>query len=126
MVASTRSSPLGPPVCVLATLSLLLSLSACLAAEPTVYVWLEAEDSVSASAGFETEAAGPPGLLSAGQWLRQSLDKNQAQGAVPQEGFVLQYDAQIPEAGEYELWARVGFEWARAPLEWRIGNGESV
>jgi len=124
VVASARHSPTGPLLCALVMLMLLLSLSSCLAEEPAAYVWLEAEDAASASEGFVTEAAGPAGLLSGGQWLRQSLDKDQAQGAVPQGGFVLRYGAQVPEAGEYELWARVGFEWARAPLEWRIGNGE--
>jgi hypothetical protein len=103
---------------------LLLSLPVLAATQPQAYVWIEAEEPLSASPGFQTEATGQPGLLSGGRWLRQSLDKGQAANAVPAEGFMLRYAAQVPEAGEYELWARVGFEWARAPLEWRIGGGD--
>ncbi|MGQ9732209.1 MAG: glycosyl hydrolase 2 galactose-binding domain-containing protein, partial [Candidatus Zipacnadales bacterium] len=92
-------------------------------AEPSTYLWIEAEQPAFASPGFQTEGMGRPHLLSGGQWLRQSLDQNQAQNA-PAEGFVLRYKLEVPEAGEYEVWARVGFEWVRPPLEWRLGDGE--
>ncbi len=92
------------------------------AAEPAVYVWVEAEQPAYANAKFEVEAMGRAQLLSGGKWLRRSLDKNAARSAVPKEGFLLRYGFGVPQAGEYEVWARVGFEWVRAPLEWRINN----
>ena len=61
----------------------------CLAAEPTVYAWVEAEEPVSPVQGFSAEAFGKSALLSGGRWYRQSLDKEQAAGGVPEGGFVL-------------------------------------
>jgi len=87
------------------------------------YVWIEAEKPTKANFKFEVEGTGLPVLLSDGKWLRRSLAKDEAKKAVPAEGFLLRYDFGVPEAGEYELWARVGFEGVRAPLEWRVGDG---
>lgn len=103
---------------------LLLLLSPCHGAEPSIYVWAEAERPAYTNADFETEATGRPGLLSDGKWIRKSLSEGEEKKAVPPEGFLLRYGLRIPEDGQYQLWARVGFEWARAPLEWRIGDGQ--
>jgi len=112
-------------LCHVVTLALLVSIiaSARAAAEPTAYVWVEAEDAVAMNADFARE--GPRSeLLSGGVWIRKSLGKGEAGRAVPPEGFLLRYRLPVPEAGQYDLWARVGFEWVRAPLEWRIGEGQ--
>ncbi|MFQ6099140.1 MAG: hypothetical protein ACE5O2_15520, partial [Armatimonadota bacterium] len=122
----------NPAICRPAVLAL-LSLVSCVSllieapsrgAEPSVYVWLEAEKPAYTNGDFQVEATGRPGLLSGGAWFRKSLGKNEVAGAVPREGFLLRYDFRVPEDGAYEVWARVGFEWARAPLEWRIGEGQ--
>ena len=117
MLASAGRGLLGLAVSILVALPLLLAASCPTSAQPAVHVWVEAEQPAAANTEFQTEATGRPGLLSDGKWLRKSLDKNQAQAGVPEGGFVLRYGLQVPEGGEYELWARVGFEWARAPLE---------
>ncbi len=88
-----------------------------------VHVWLEAETPATASFEFEVEGTGRPQLLSGGKWLRRSLSAAEAKQTVPAEGLLLAYRARVAEAGRYELWARVGFEWARAALAWRIGDG---
>ncbi len=91
-------------------------------AEPSVYVWVEAEK--PATSNFKTWTGGDrPDLLSDGKLLGGALDAA-AQKAMPKEGFLLTYKLSAPEAGRYEAWARVGFEWIRAPFEWRIDDGD--
>ena len=43
---------------------------------------------------------------------------------LPAGGFRLAYEFEAEAAGKYELWARIGFENVRAPLDWRIDGGE--
>jgi beta-galactosidase len=93
-------------------------------AEPTTYVWVEAEAPTTPAPGFVAEAFGKAHLLSGGQWYRRSFAKEEVAGAVPEGGFVLAYALDVPQAGQYELWARIGMEWVRAPLEWRLDEGE--
>ena len=104
---SVRIERAWSPLCRLVALALLVSTiaSARAAAEPTVYAWVEAEDAVAMNADFARE--GPRSeLLSGGSWIRKSLSKGEAARAVPPEGFLLRYRLPVPEAGQYDLWAR--------------------
>ncbi|MGD8240751.1 MAG: glycoside hydrolase family 2 TIM barrel-domain containing protein, partial [Armatimonadota bacterium] len=117
---STRTGRRGP-YCVIALALIAFTLaSACHAAEPSVYVWVEAEKAASMNVEFERETP-RSGLLSDGMWIRKSLSGGEIARAVPAEGILLQYTLPVREGGRYDVWARVGFEWARAPFEWRIG-----
>ena len=91
--------------------------------EPTTFVWIEAEEATALPEGFDTLTMGPPGIMS-GDWVHRAMSEQEATTGVPEGGFGLSYDLTVPEASEYQAWARVGFEWARAPFEWRIGGGE--
>ncbi|MFQ6130566.1 MAG: glycoside hydrolase family 2 TIM barrel-domain containing protein [Armatimonadota bacterium] len=108
---------------ILTALTPAMALSLCRAAEPLVYAWVEAESPAYTNTEFATERPRQK-LLSDGAWIRKSLDKGQAEATVPEEGFLLRYLLQVPENGRYQLWVRVGFEAARAPLEWRLGVGQ--
>ena len=92
-------------------------------AAPEVVAWVEGEK--PASANFEVNVEAPKtGLLSGGRWVSKGIGKGQIAGAIPSEGFLLTYELNIPRQGQYDLWARIGWESARAPFEWRIGDGD--
>lgn len=46
--------------------------------------------------------------------------------ALPAEGLTLRYALNAPAAGTYTAWARVGFEWVRAPIEWRVTDAKGT
>ena len=94
------------------------------AAEPPVYAWVEAEE--TASINFEDFWTGMdrPHLLSGGKWLAAHFEEKDIPQKMPEGGFVLTYDVDAPEAGGYGAWARVGWDWSRAPFQWRIGRGK--
>jgi hypothetical protein len=37
---------------------------------------------------------------------------------------VIGYDFAAPSAGSFEIWNRIGMEFARSPFAWRIDQGE--
>jgi len=93
------------------------------AAEPPACVWLEAESPEEANFEIEPWANDSPRVFSAGQWFTHTLDKNAAATKIPEGGFSLRYSFEAAEAGPHEFWARVGYEGARAPLEWQLDAG---
>ncbi len=93
------------------------------AAEPATCTWLEAESPDEANFEIEPWAGGSPQILSDGQWFTHTLDKNQAKTQIPAGGFSLAYTFDAPTAGPHEFWARLGYEGARAPLQWRVDEG---
>ncbi len=82
------------------------------------YVWVEGENPVRASFEWSASGAERSELLSGGRWL---LPKERVD--LPDEGYLVEYDMDVEEAGEYTLWLRVGFEWIRANVSWRIDEG---
>ncbi len=92
-------------------------------AEPKAFAWAEGE--TPAKADFEFEASAPkPHLLSDGKMLLKALDAGATQSQVPADGWHLDYGVDVPEAGSYEVWARVSFEGLRPALRWRVGDGD--
>ncbi|HEV7301685.1 MAG TPA: hypothetical protein VGN72_20270 [Tepidisphaeraceae bacterium] len=89
---------------------------ACLAAEP---VWVEGESATAVSGADVKPGSSRPGILSAGQWMTFSTDEDNT----PTDGVTLAYDVNVQSAGKYVLWARVGFEWVRADLAFRVDGG---
>ena len=94
------------------------------AAPSQTFLWIEGENPTTANFKYEKSGFGAASVLSSGVWLQKSVDgKDKIKAAFPPEGGILTYNLTVKEAGAYEIWARVGFEGARAPFEWRLGNG---
>ena len=83
------------------------------------FVWIEGE---SAKTTFKVNIAGwgRPQFLSASNWLHVSVEEGKVEKEMPEEGILLEYPFQSPQAGRYEVWNRVGFEFVRSPFEWRL------
>ncbi len=86
------------------------------------YVWIEGEHPSKSNFSLKVWSGKNPEILSGNKWGTFSLNKEQIKKKVPPEGFILSYDFEIDKNGEYEVWARIGFEWVRAPFEWRIDS----
>ena len=88
-------------------------------AAPPAQVWLEGE---SAGSSFKVDIGnwGRPQFLSSSNWLHVSIEEGQVEKGVPADGILLDYSFQNSVAGRYEVWNRIGFEFARSPFEWRI------
>src|SRR6185312_2702360 len=63
-------------------------------------------------------------FLSGDRWLHLSVDADKVAGAVPAEGVLIRYPFQVGEAGTFEIWDRIGFEFVRSPFEWRVDGGD--
>ncbi len=92
------------------------------AVEPSVYTWVEAENPASANFEYDVTPA-KSGVLSGGKWISRTLQADEIAAVVPEEGLLLSYELSVPEPGAYEIWARIGWEWSRAPFEWRVDDG---
>ena len=66
---------------------------------------------------------GDPEFLSERAWFRIGIDGNQVEREAPAEGVLVDYAFQAQAAGEYELWARIGYEFVRSPFDWRLDGG---
>jgi hypothetical protein len=86
------------------------------------FVWLEGE---AAKTTFKVNIAGwgRPQFLSASNWLHISVEEGNVEKEVPEEGILLDYAFRSTKEGGYEVWNRVGFEFARSPFEWRLDDG---
>ena len=87
------------------------------------FVWLEGEEPSSATFAYQTGGWGNQDYLSKGEWLHFSISAADVEKVIPAEGGVLRYAFKVTEAGTYEVWNRVGFEYVRCPFQWRIDNG---
>lgn len=85
------------------------------------FVWIEGE-SAKTSHKVNIAGWGRPQFLSEGKWLHLSVDQGNVEKEVPEEGILLQYDFTVLKVGRYEVWNRIGFEFARSPFEWRIDD----
>ncbi len=90
------------------------------AAEGGEYVWLEGEKPSSQNYPCGPAGVERPQFLSGERWLMASLEPAKVEKDCPKEGILIGYDFQAPSAGNYEIWNRIGMEFARSPFEWRI------
>ena len=107
----------------LAVAVLVYAVGACgsAAAEPAC-VWLEAERPDEAN--HEAPDWSHPVLSGPEQkWVQLALNFGQAHQDLPADGLVLTYRFQVEAAGPYAFWTRVGYEWARTRMRWRIDDG---
>ena len=66
---------------------------------------------------------GHPEFLSERAWFRIGIDANQVDREAPAEGVLLDYAFDAQAVGEYEVWARIGYEFVRSPFDWRLDGG---
>src|SRR4051812_7928109 len=88
------------------------------------FVWMEGEATGSANVKANRAGWGRKEFLSGEQWLHLAIDADKIDKQLPAEGARFRYPFQIQNAGAYEVWNRVGFEFARSPFEWRIDGDD--
>jgi beta-galactosidase len=82
-------------------------------------LWIEGESPATNSKPdvFKPQGAERPEFLSGGQWLMGTID-------AAQDGPEFSYSFDTAKDGPQEIWARIGFEFARSPFEWQLDGGE--
>jgi beta-galactosidase len=110
--------------CWIITLIALFALNLCSLAAAADFVWLEGEQPTRANYQPKPEGVGRPEFLSEKGWFKVAIDAGQVERETPAEGVLLDYAWDAKTAGEYEVWARIGYEFVRAPFDWRIDGGE--
>lgn len=83
------------------------------------FVWLEGE-SGRANVKVNNAGWGNAQFLSEGKWMHVSFDADKVVDEVKADAVVVQYPFAIKKTGGYEVWSRIGFEFARSPFEYRI------
>jgi hypothetical protein len=120
----TRKAPmlLPPPLRALLILVVhFLAASAGLAAAEAV--WIEGEAPVSLPALAAVGSVEHAAFLSGGKWLTIGVDPAEVDKKVSGDGVTVPYRFASAGGGKRELWARIGFEFARSPFQWRLDGG---
>ncbi len=86
------------------------------------FVWLEGE-SGRANVKVNNAGWGNAHFLSEGRWMHISFDADKVEDEVKAEAVAIQYPFTVKKAAFYEVWSRIGFEFARSPFEYRIDGG---
>lgn len=86
------------------------------------HVWIEAESLAKPPPGFKVAGWGNKHYLSGERWLFGSIEGKDA-AALPADGVRLDFPFVVISGGKQEVWARVGYEFVRAPFRWRIDDG---
>lgn len=108
---------------VCAALAFMPALARLASAQPMPYVWLEGEEPAFANIKPNAAGWGRKEFLSQEKWLHVSIDTEKVEDELPREGALLRYEFELPRAGAWEIWNRIGFEFVRSPFEWRIDEG---
>ncbi len=93
------------------------------AAPPVPFAWIEGEAPRSLNVQPATDGVGNPRFLSADKWLKVSVEADRVEQEVPAEGAQVTYAFSADVAGDYAVWARIGYEFARSPFQWRVDDG---
>ena len=99
------------------------------------YVWIEGEAPAEVNVTPTVAGWGHPEFLSGGKWLQVSIpagaaeqprsrDAEKVEKEVPAEGVLIRYRFRIEQPGDYQVWNRIGYEFARSPFNWRVDDGE--
>ena len=83
-------------------------------------VWLEGEAPNAVNIKPNVGGWGRAEFLSGGKWLHISIDEGNVEKTQPEEGVLLRYNFAVPKTAKYEIWNRIGYEFARSPFAWRI------
>ena len=87
-------------------------------------IWIEGENPASINVKPNIAGWGRKEFLSGEKWLHVSIDADKVANMVPAEGVQIRYPFQVGEAGNYEIWDRIGFEFARSRFDWRLDGGD--
>ena len=93
------------------------------------FVWLEGENPTAANVKnggelkYEMSAWGHTEFFSGGKWLQVSVDADKVEKSAPDAGVLLTYAFDAPKTADYEIWNRIGYEFARSPFQWRLDSG---
>lgn len=100
----------------------------CVAAPPAYagpdYVWVEGEQPASANVKWTAAGSSHTDWLSGGKWLTFSIDLAKVEAELPADGALLEYSLPVAADGKYELWSRIGFEFARSSFDWKLDGGD--
>ena len=88
-------------------------------------IWLEGEAAVRTNAKPNRSGWGAKQHLSKGDWLTLVAEADKVNEIIPEAGATFGYDF-TSEDGKYDLWLRLGYESARAPIKVRIDNAEWI
>ena len=105
--------------------SLAMALLSLLPARPVSardVVWIEGEDFTRGSPLVERKDW-KGSCLSKEGWASLVLPAEQAEVKMPEDGLPLAYDFTISTTGTYEVWNRIGYTGVRAPMRWRMDQG---
>jgi hypothetical protein len=86
-------------------------------------IWLEGEAPIATNVKPNLAGWGNKQFLSSEKWLHLSIDADKVDKELPAEGALLRYDFAIKSQHDHEIWARIGFEFARSPFDWRLDDG---
>jgi len=84
------------------------------------FIWIEAETPAARNFEFRIDTR-KAAIYSDGKCFFHAV-KGAALEKLPTEGLLLRYDFDVPVAGTYRLWTRIGMEWVRADMDWRIDD----
>ncbi|MCM8785694.1 MAG: hypothetical protein NC827_06855 [Candidatus Omnitrophica bacterium] len=88
------------------------------------YIWIEGENPEKSNFKLNIWSGKNPQILSNGSWATCVLNKEDIPAKLPKEGIIIEYDFKVLKQDDYDLWLRIGYEWARAPLEWKIDDND--
>jgi hypothetical protein len=88
------------------------------------FVWLEGEQPTRVNYQPKPEGVGHPEFLSGRAWFKVAIDAGQIERETSAEGVLVDYACDVKTAGNYAVWARIGYEFVRSPFDWRLDGGE--
>ena len=88
------------------------------------HVWIEGETPTKADPIFQSGGWGRANILSGEKWQFAAVDAQDVAKKVPVEGASTAYAFKVKTPGKYDVWARLGYEFARSPFRWRVGANE--
>ncbi len=99
--------------------------AACLASPTRAHepVWIEGEAPTASNVKANLAGWGNKTFLSGEKWLHLSIDADKVEKDVPADGALFSYKLTSKGEASYEVWARLGFEFVRSPIDWRIDGG---
>ncbi len=86
-------------------------------------VWIEGEAPGSINFTPVVSGWGRKEFLSGEKWLHVAVDADKVARDVPSGGITIRYHFRVGAARDYEVWDRVGFEFVRSPIAWRVDGG---